>query len=83
MSLIVNTFVLIRLLEHSLNEAKRLRRIIHENDGRAKEFLEELERLRGQIMAKNSTIRQLERLAHRYSTGRSRTSSISKKPEKT
>ncbi|KAM7538735.1 hypothetical protein Aperf_G00000052670 [Anoplocephala perfoliata] len=57
------------LLERSLNEAKRLRRIIYENDSRAKEFLEELGRLRAQILVKNSTIRQLENLALKYATG--------------
>ncbi|KAL5105280.1 hypothetical protein TcWFU_008515 [Taenia crassiceps] len=58
------------LLEHSLNEAKRLRRIIQENGLRAKEFLVELERLRAQILAKNSSIRQLERLAQQCSCER-------------
>ncbi|EUB55906.1 Uveal autoantigen with coiled-coil domains and [Echinococcus granulosus] len=69
------------LLEHSLNEAKRLRRIIRENDARAKEFLEELERLRMQILAKNSSIRQLERLAQQCSGGRVKPSPSGRKSE--
>ncbi|VDM31426.1 unnamed protein product [Hydatigera taeniaeformis] len=69
------------LLEHSLNEAKRLRRIIQENDARAKEFLEELERLRTQILAKNSSIRHLEKLAQQYSEGRLKTSPVGRVSE--
>ncbi|KAL5969765.1 hypothetical protein TSMEX_002527 [Taenia solium] len=67
------------LLEHSLNEAKRLRRIIQENDERAKEFLEELERLRAQILAKNSSIRQLEKLAEQCTGGRVKPSPLGRK----
>ncbi|CDS38096.1 Prefoldin [Echinococcus multilocularis] len=69
------------LLEHSLNEAKRLRRIIQENDARAKEFLEELERLRMQILAKNSSFRQLERLAQQCSGRRVKPSPSGRKSE--
>ncbi|VDO04199.1 unnamed protein product [Rodentolepis nana] len=38
------------LLEHSVAEAKRLRKIIHANDSKSNELLEELERLRAIIL---------------------------------
>ncbi|VDL60783.1 unnamed protein product [Hymenolepis diminuta] len=57
------------LLEHSVAEAKRLRKIIHANDSKSNELLEELERLRAIIVVKNSKIQQLESLALKYTSG--------------
>uniref|UniRef100_A0A5K3FWC5 DUF5741 domain-containing protein n=1 Tax=Mesocestoides corti TaxID=53468 RepID=A0A5K3FWC5_MESCO len=47
------------LLESSMKENRHLRRIAHENERRAKGFLEELERLRRQIVKKNAVIKKL------------------------
>ncbi|KAM3186719.1 hypothetical protein ACTXT7_003797 [Hymenolepis weldensis] len=57
------------LLEHSVAEAKRLRKIIHANDSKSNKLLEELERLRAIILVKNSKIQQLESLALKYTSG--------------
>uniref|UniRef100_A0A5K3FZ35 DUF5741 domain-containing protein n=1 Tax=Mesocestoides corti TaxID=53468 RepID=A0A5K3FZ35_MESCO len=51
------------LLESSMKENRRLRRIVHENERRAKGFLEELERLRRQIVEKKGAIKKLEAVA--------------------
>lgn len=51
------------LLEASMKETKRLKRIVMEDERRAKGFLEELERLRQQILVKNAIIKKLEKLA--------------------
>lgn len=59
----------LRLLEHSVAEAKRLRKIIHANDSKSNKLLEELERLRAIILVKNSKIQQLESLALKYTSG--------------
>nr|CDS31516.2 hypothetical transcript [Hymenolepis microstoma] len=56
------------LLEHSVAEAKRLRKIIHANDSKSNELLKELERLRAIILVKNSKIHQLEDLALHYTS---------------
>ncbi|VDK20782.1 unnamed protein product [Taenia asiatica] len=51
------------LLEASTKETRRLKRIVMEDERRAKGFLEELERLRQQILVKNALIKKLEKLA--------------------
>nr|CDS23845.1 Uveal autoantigen with coiled coil domains [Echinococcus granulosus] len=51
------------LLESSMKETRRLKRIVMDNERRAKGFLEELERLRQQILMKNAMIKKLETLA--------------------
>ncbi|VDM32245.1 unnamed protein product [Hydatigera taeniaeformis] len=51
------------LLEASTKETKRLKRIVMDDERRAKGFLEELERLRQQILVKNALIKKLEKLA--------------------
>ncbi|VDD78198.1 unnamed protein product [Mesocestoides corti] len=51
------------LLESSTNEKRRLRRIVHEDERCAKVFLEELERLRRQMVEKNGAIKKLEVVA--------------------
>ncbi|KAL5963497.1 hypothetical protein TSMEX_008746 [Taenia solium] len=51
------------LLEVSTKETRRLKRIVMEDERRAKGFLEELERLRQQILVKNALIKKLEKLA--------------------
>ena len=48
------------LLSASMRETRRLKRLVVENERRARGFLEELERMRQQILAKNATIKKLE-----------------------
>ena len=51
------------LLEKSMNETQRLKRMVLEDERRAKGFLDELERMRKQILAKNAIIKKLEKVA--------------------
>ena len=51
------------LLEKSMRETRRLKRMVLEDERRAKGFLEELERMRKQILAKNAIIKKLEMVA--------------------
>ena len=51
------------LLEKSMNETQRLKRMVLEDERRAKGFLDELERMRKQILAKNAIIKKLEMVA--------------------